>query len=81
MKVAFDGGIKLEFYGAKVTSDGCLLAGRDLMDSYLSNEVFLCFSSILLAKFKDLHAENICKKNLEEVISFINGIIVNFDYS
>jgi len=30
MKVDFDGGIKLEFHGAKVTSDGDLLAYRDL---------------------------------------------------
>ena len=32
MKVDFDGGIKLEFHGAKVTSDGDLLAYRDLDD-------------------------------------------------
>jgi hypothetical protein len=30
MNVGFDGGIKLEFHGAKVTSDGGLLAYRDL---------------------------------------------------
>ena len=30
MKVGFDGGIKLEFHGAQVTSDGGLLAYRDL---------------------------------------------------
>ena len=30
MKVGFDGGIKLEFNGAKVTSGGGLLAYRDL---------------------------------------------------
>jgi len=30
MKVGFNGGIKLEFHGAKVTSDGGLLAYRDL---------------------------------------------------
>ena len=30
MKVGFDGGIRLEFHGAKVTSDGGLLAYRDL---------------------------------------------------
>ncbi len=30
MKMGFDGGIKLEFHGAKVTSDGGLLAYRDL---------------------------------------------------
>jgi len=33
MKVGFDGGIKLEFHGAKVTSDGGLLAYRDLDDT------------------------------------------------
>ena len=33
MKVGFDGGIKLEFHGAKVTSDGGLLASRDLDDA------------------------------------------------
>ena len=30
MNVGFDGGIKLEFHGAKVASDGGLLAYRDL---------------------------------------------------
>ena len=30
MKVGFDGGIKLEFHGAKVSSNGGLLAYRDL---------------------------------------------------
>ena len=30
MRVGFDGGIKLEFHGAKVTSDGGLLLYRDL---------------------------------------------------
>ncbi len=30
MKVGFDGGIKLEFHGAKVTSYGGLLAYRDI---------------------------------------------------
>ena len=30
MKVGFDGGIKLEFHGAKVTSNGGLLAYQDL---------------------------------------------------
>ncbi|MFH1892478.1 MAG: transposase [Candidatus Zixiibacteriota bacterium] len=33
MKMGFDGGIKLEFHGAKVTSDGGLLACRDLDDA------------------------------------------------
>ncbi len=33
MKVGFDGSIKLEFHGAKVTSDGGLLAYRDLEDA------------------------------------------------
>ena len=33
MKVGFDGGIKLEFHGAKVTSDGGLLSFRDLDDA------------------------------------------------
>ncbi|MFC1552456.1 hypothetical protein ACFL6P_07820 [Candidatus Latescibacterota bacterium] len=31
MKVGFDGGIKLEFHGAKVTSNGGLLEYRDLI--------------------------------------------------
>ena len=30
MKIGFDGGIKLEFHGAKVTSNGGLLTFRDL---------------------------------------------------
>ncbi len=30
MKVSFDGEIKLEFHGSKVTSNGGLLAYRDL---------------------------------------------------
>ena len=33
MKVGFGGGIKLEFQGAKVTSNGGLLAYRDLEDA------------------------------------------------
>jgi len=33
MKVGFDRSIKLEFHGAKVTSDGGLLAYRDLEDA------------------------------------------------
>ena len=32
MKVGFDRSIKLEFHGAEVTSDGGLLAYRDLED-------------------------------------------------
>jgi len=30
IKIGFDGGIKLEFHGAKVISDGSLLAYRDI---------------------------------------------------
>ncbi len=30
MKVGFDGGIRLEFHGAKLSSNGGLLAYRDL---------------------------------------------------
>ena len=33
MKVGFDGGIKLEFHGAKLSSNGGLLAHRDLDDA------------------------------------------------
>ena len=33
MKLGFDGVIKIEFHGAKVTSDGGLLAYRDLDDA------------------------------------------------
>ena len=33
LNVGFDGEIKLEFHGAKVTSDGGLLAHRDLDDA------------------------------------------------
>ena len=33
MKVGFDGEIKLEFHGTKVTFDGGLLAYRDLDDA------------------------------------------------
>ncbi len=45
MKVGFDGGIKLEFHGAKVTSDGGLLAYRDLEDALgLFDSVVAIFS-------------------------------------
>ena len=45
MKVGFDGGIRLEFHGAKVTSDGGLLAYRDLDDTLgLFNSVSADFS-------------------------------------
>jgi len=30
MKVGFDGGVKLEFHSAKLTSDGDILAYRDI---------------------------------------------------
>ena len=33
MKLGFDGGIKLEFHGSKVSSDCGLLAHRDLDDA------------------------------------------------
>jgi hypothetical protein len=33
MRMVFDGGIKLEFHGAKVTSDGGLFAYRELDDA------------------------------------------------
>ena len=33
MKMGFDGSIKLEFHGTKVTSNGGLLAHRDLDDA------------------------------------------------
>ena len=35
MKVGFDGGIKLEFHGAKVTSNEGLLAYRDRDDALI----------------------------------------------
>ena len=45
MKVGFDGGIKLEFHGAKVTSDGGLLAYRDLDHALgLFDSVSACFN-------------------------------------
>ena len=34
MRVGFDGGIKLEFHGSKVTSNGGLLAYRDLDNAF-----------------------------------------------
>ena len=47
MKVGFDGRIKLEFHGAKVTSDGGLLAYRDLDDALrLFDSVSAVFSDI-----------------------------------
>ena len=45
MKVGFDGGIKLEFHGAKVTSDGGLLAYRDFDDAL---ELFESVSTIFM---------------------------------
>ena len=40
MKVGFDGGIKLEFHGANVTSNGGLLAYRDLGDALVLFDSF-----------------------------------------
>ncbi|MFC1551727.1 hypothetical protein ACFL6P_04085 [Candidatus Latescibacterota bacterium] len=44
MKVDFDGGIKLEFHGAKLSSNGGLLAYRDLevaIDKRLFAEILI----------------------------------------
>ena len=44
MKVGFDGCIKLEFHGAKVSSNGGLLAYRDLDDALgLFDSVYTVF--------------------------------------
>ena len=42
MKLGFDGGIKLEFHGAKVTSDGGLLAYRDFDNAHWIIRFRLC---------------------------------------
>ena len=45
MKVGFDGGIKLEFNGAKVSSNSGLLEHRDLDDALrLFDSVFTVFN-------------------------------------
>ena len=54
MKVGFDGSIKLEFHGANLSSNGGLLAYRDLdhalglKENYLF-QVFECFNLNLIA--------------------------------
>ena len=50
MKVGFDRGIKLEFHGAKVTSDSGLLTYRDLQDAL---GLFHYFVSISLMNVKE----------------------------
>ena len=58
MRVGFDGGMRLEFYGVKV----------DSMDTCLSKGIFQCSSNIYVIKLKDQYAENTCIKNLGEVV-------------
>ena len=54
MKVGFDGSIKIEFHGAKVTSDGGLLAYRDLLMMLLdystpSLPIFMTITQVVIS--------------------------------
>ena len=61
MKVGFDGGIKLEFNGAKVTSDGGLLAYRDL------DYVLRLFDSISIV-FSDIRTGHNVQHNMTTLL-------------
>ena len=57
MNICFDSIIKLEFYGAKVTSDGGLLAYRDL---YTALGLFDSVSAVLTINAQDVISNMIC---------------------
>ena len=67
MKVGFDGSIKLEFHGTKVTSNGGILVHRDLDDALgLFDSVYTFFNDKRTGRFKSKYAEKsllLVKKN------------------
>ena len=70
MKMGFDGRIKLEFHGAKVTSDGGLLVYRDL--DYLFG-LFDTVSAVSL-KIIEVMITNINKRLFAEILSRIKRL-------
>jgi hypothetical protein len=63
LNIGFDRGIKLDFHGAKVTSDGCLLAHRDLNESnYCMPDCYSNFYNICRCTFICLGSGLLYKK-------------------
>ena len=80
MKVGFDGGIKLEFHGAKVTSDGGFLEYRDLDDDLgLFDSVSATFQMAEVSIDKSLFADIYCLGQSDCVAILFNYTVIGID--